>query len=1057
MKAFRTFFFVFLLLFVAAPIAVRAESAAYTLLVYMVGSDLESEQGMASSDLREMMASGFDADRVNVVVCAGGTTRWQMDIDPSAPQMLHVTPEGLESVATLSAQSMCDPDTLAGFLRYGHTQYPAERYGLILWNHGGGPVNGYGIDTQYDNDALTLPALSAALAASPFDAENPLSFIGFDACLMASIETAHAVASHAQYMIASQEVEPSFGWDYGFIPQLAEGEAGDAVGRRIIDEYTESTHAAYAALQMEGFLPDLTLSCLDLRHMDAVEEALEELFSTLDTSLSLGSFIALSRARSNTKDIGSFTTGRRLDLVDLGDMLRALAAHCPQETQTLWEALQRLVVYNRTNVEKATGISIYYPFDDTEYYAEFGQALYDDLHFAPAYAQYLREYTSIKKADGFADWNQAEMPVQFSEDRLVTMMLSDEQAANLLQAQFIVLEALSPKEYRQVFVTKEVERTGNTLQVLFDGTLLLLATKENPQGVPALFWEQDRTEQYIRGSVACLLVYEDYTSDDMADWVLEYESAYMNVLIDRATRDAFIVGAKPASSDDPFMGKNEIDLAAWKRLQTPTYSRVPVYGESGELLPYYDWISTGMVYLYEHVLSEKLVAYYGQLAAEEYPLYGMFVLTDVHGRQYASELILLEEAAEKADSAPLDMDAKTHSIVIDTPIQHPALLWESGNMRVALENIALDASAQPAALVATLSLQNASGEEMSFQIPANGVYANGYAFQAPGVHSWIPAGGQCTEQLKIDLEHGLFAYAGAQDLASLELFFEAYPSADPAKKEKGHLHLVMQEPVPLAYPYPTRQNAYQFLVTPRTLAQTDDAMLELVGLRKGYSAYEVIVLLTNHSDQAIALSVSRSSADGVMVRAPSVAHKYIRPQRRGYIALPVDEGSLVEAGILQPKELLMDVSIVSYDAPENVLATVRFDLPVQPASVHASQMQPMQDSEAAPILYGPYKKNQGYTSVCFCYENETSQDVLFLLDSVWVNDRRITSIHDAAVPMYGVTRGYGWIDMAAEELALLLEEAGDDRMEKISLQYRILDGERNQVILQSEVLSWEVP
>lgn len=42
--------------------------------------------------------------------------------------------------------------------------YPAERYGLILWNHGSGTIDGLCFDQQFHNDSLTLPELDVALA-----------------------------------------------------------------------------------------------------------------------------------------------------------------------------------------------------------------------------------------------------------------------------------------------------------------------------------------------------------------------------------------------------------------------------------------------------------------------------------------------------------------------------------------------------------------------------------------------------------------------------------------------------------------------------------------------------------------------------------------------------------------------------------------------------------------------------------------------------------------------------------------------------------------------------
>ena len=64
-----------LCLLCAAGVPAKCVSAVpeLAILLYMTGSDLESKDGTASRDLREIMEAGVDYDRTNVIVCAGGT------------------------------------------------------------------------------------------------------------------------------------------------------------------------------------------------------------------------------------------------------------------------------------------------------------------------------------------------------------------------------------------------------------------------------------------------------------------------------------------------------------------------------------------------------------------------------------------------------------------------------------------------------------------------------------------------------------------------------------------------------------------------------------------------------------------------------------------------------------------------------------------------------------------------------------------------------------------------------------------------------------------------
>ena len=101
----------------------------------------------------------------------------------------------------LGAVSMTDPSTLYGYIRWCEQKFPASRYGLILWDHGGGSVSGYGYDEKFASaGSMSLSGVDRALG----DAGVKFDFVGFDACLMATAETALMLAEHADYLIASE-------------------------------------------------------------------------------------------------------------------------------------------------------------------------------------------------------------------------------------------------------------------------------------------------------------------------------------------------------------------------------------------------------------------------------------------------------------------------------------------------------------------------------------------------------------------------------------------------------------------------------------------------------------------------------------------------------------------------------------------------------------------------------------------------------------------------------------------------------------------------------------
>ena len=158
-----------------------------TVMVYMCGTDLESKSGAASADLQEILY-GEISEKVNIILETGGTADWQNSvINSKTNQRYRLTNKGLQRLEdNLGKRSMVDPKTLSDFIQYSKANYPADRYMLVLWDHGGGSLTGFGYDELFKNDSMTLDEIGTALK----DGGCSFDMIGFDACLMGTLETA---------------------------------------------------------------------------------------------------------------------------------------------------------------------------------------------------------------------------------------------------------------------------------------------------------------------------------------------------------------------------------------------------------------------------------------------------------------------------------------------------------------------------------------------------------------------------------------------------------------------------------------------------------------------------------------------------------------------------------------------------------------------------------------------------------------------------------------------------------------------------------------------------
>lgn len=333
------------------------EAGTWTVFVYICGSDLESDGGFASGDLSEMM-SATENDKYRFIVQTGGANNWELEnISSQAYSRYEVSGGRCELADSVEASGMGESSTLADFLQWGVAAYPADNMGLILWDHGSGSIHGVCFDEQYEDDSLYLRELDAALYSVYDDLSEPFEFIGFDSCLMSTAETAAMLATHANYMIASQETEPGRGWDYTAIGNyLAENPAcdGAALGKVICDSFYHS--CSYSGKR------GATLSVINLSKMDnfiiRFDQFAKQLYETTGSD-----FTEVARAISAADNFGGNNrVAGYTNMVDTGGILNAAAGTCPAAKGAL-KALHEAVVYQIRGKEHlgASGLSMYYP------------------------------------------------------------------------------------------------------------------------------------------------------------------------------------------------------------------------------------------------------------------------------------------------------------------------------------------------------------------------------------------------------------------------------------------------------------------------------------------------------------------------------------------------------------------------------------------------------------------------------------------------------------------------------------------------------------------------
>lgn len=322
-----------------------------TVMIYMCGTDLESKYGMATSDLNEMLKATI-SDKVNVIVETGGCKSWKNSVISSSVNQIYKVENGGVRVLEqdIGTASMTDPENLTDFIKYCKKNYPADRNMLIFWDHGGGSLSGYGYDEKRGGGSMTLAKIDSALknADCVFDA------IGFDTCLMATLETALVCNNYADYLIASEETEPGTGWHYtGWLTELSKNTSIPTVelSKLIIDDFVEASLAAARNSQV-------TLSVVDLAELQGtVPDAFRSFAVSTNELLQGDDYQRVSNARAGARQFARSSKINQVDLVDLAQRIGT------KESNALAQALKGCIKYNKTNISNSYGISIYFPYE----------------------------------------------------------------------------------------------------------------------------------------------------------------------------------------------------------------------------------------------------------------------------------------------------------------------------------------------------------------------------------------------------------------------------------------------------------------------------------------------------------------------------------------------------------------------------------------------------------------------------------------------------------------------------------------------------------------------
>lgn len=411
---------------VAAPSRLQQE-AEWLVMLYQNADD-EILEGDIYTDLNEAEIVGSTDDVVIVSQFDRYDGAFDGDGDWTTTKRFLVTQD--DDLATVNSEEIEDlgeidsgaPETLADFLVWGITNFPAKKYALILSDHGAGWVGGWNDNDPVEGSSLSINEIDQALAYAIAETGiGQFEFIGFDACLMSQVEALSGVAPYARYSVASEEVEPAIGWAYSrFLGQLADKPSmnGATLAKNIVKSYIQDDiriqdDEARAVYVLDNYgvevevspeelaeqeIKGVTLTAVDLQVMPAFMEA----FNEFAFALAYVDPAAVARARTYAQSFESvFGEEVPSPYLDLGNFAKLAAEFAESDDLTaavknLEKVSKKFILAEMHGEGKpgATGLTIFFPVPEllvgvgtaesaisyTDYVSRFaGASLWDDF------------------------------------------------------------------------------------------------------------------------------------------------------------------------------------------------------------------------------------------------------------------------------------------------------------------------------------------------------------------------------------------------------------------------------------------------------------------------------------------------------------------------------------------------------------------------------------------------------------------------------------------------------------------------------------------------------
>ena len=615
-----------------------------TVMIYICGADLESKNHQATQTMATINQSGVNIDAVNVVALLGGATVWSRGYDTSKLSLVQLGQRRPTLVSELDLTPMSDPQTLTQFLDMCKQDYPAEKYYLIIWDHGGGPNQGVCQDYLFNYDTLTLNEMEQALGDSAFG-DGGLEIIAFNTCLTSSLEFSAKLAPFARYMVATED--SMYGIGYDWLSTLDTQDDPVATGALIVDE-TFALNKSVIDANHDDLINSVSL--VDLSKVPALVQAMDDFFPLVTPEVNNAAFTAVSQRRKDSTTFGVSESGgdSNRDLVDLGDLVVNLREYAPDQADALLDALDQAVVYKCSVTDACHGLTVYHPYSNKAMLPT-NMAVHNDLGVSDGYSAYIQQFAAMLTGTPLADWSgltTEDGPAEKDNRTLFTLTLTPEQAENLADSRLYVLQKHDDDSYSFTFENVNTVLKDNDITSEFSGTALYAVSDEGPLSEPLSYEITDSGDYRI----AATLVREGVADAE------DFEArALINCTIDPQTKRLTPGSILLQDESGSYTSIYNMRLSDFTAIRLPIVRRAETFAEDGTMLPFRDWDIVSEAEWSAPIDDSWSFALLND-TLDTTQLFATFQVTDSQSNWYSSQCRVVKALISGADEVRVEYD-----------------------------------------------------------------------------------------------------------------------------------------------------------------------------------------------------------------------------------------------------------------------------------------------------------------------------------------------------------------------------------------------------------------